>query len=64
MEAVGEAVALSIERGARRLVLDTGLENERSQVLYRRFGFVRRPDRERPRPAPSVQLAVYTLELP
>ncbi len=59
-----EAVALSIERGARRLVLDTGLENERSQVLYRRFGFVRRPEREKPRPAPSVQLAVYTLDLP
>jgi ribosomal protein S18 acetylase RimI-like enzyme len=59
-----EAVTLSIERGARRVVLDTGLGNERSQVLYRRFGFVRRPEREKPRPAPLVQLAVYTLDLP
>ncbi len=59
-----ESVALSIERGARRVVLDTGLTNERSQVLYRRFGFVRRPEREKPRPAPLVQLVVYTLDLP
>jgi ribosomal protein S18 acetylase RimI-like enzyme len=57
-------VALSIERGAGRIVLDTGLENERSQVLYRRFGFVRRPEREKPRPAPLVQLVVFTLDLP
>jgi hypothetical protein len=35
-----------------------------SQVLYRRFGFVRRPKREKPRPAPLVQLVVFTLVLP
>jgi ribosomal protein S18 acetylase RimI-like enzyme len=58
-----ESVALSIERGAGRIVLDTGLENERSQVLYRRFGFVRRPEREKPRRAPLVQLVVFTLDL-
>ena len=45
------------------LVLDTGADNERSQQLYRRFGFVRRSERERPRPAPKVQLVVYTLDL-
>jgi ribosomal protein S18 acetylase RimI-like enzyme len=49
--------------GASGLVLDTGADNERSQQLYRRFGFVRRPERERPRPAPKVQLVVYTLDL-
>ncbi|MDQ0866932.1 hypothetical protein [Arthrobacter globiformis] len=49
--------------GASGLVLDTGANNERSQQLYRRFGFVRRPERERPRPAPKVQLVVYTLDL-
>ena len=59
-----EAVALSVEGGARRMVLDTALHNERSQVMYRRFGFVRRPEREKPRPLPQVQLVVYTLELP
>ncbi|WP_285249515.1 GNAT family N-acetyltransferase [Pseudarthrobacter sp. fls2-241-R2A-168] len=59
-----EAVALSIESGAHTVVLDTGLENEQSQLLYRRFGFVRRPEREKPRPAPHVQLVIYTLNLP
>ncbi|WP_461173409.1 GNAT family N-acetyltransferase [Arthrobacter sp. Z1-9] len=59
-----EAVALSIGSGAHAVVLDTGLENEQSQLLYRRFGFVRRPEREKPRPAPLVQLLVYTLTLP
>jgi hypothetical protein len=33
-------------------------------MLYRRFGFVRRPEREKPRPLPQVQLVVYTLDLP
>jgi ribosomal protein S18 acetylase RimI-like enzyme len=46
------------------LLLDTALRNERSQMLYRRFGFVRRPEREKPRPLPQVQLVVYTLDLP
>lgn len=49
--------------GASGLVLDTGADNERSQQLYRRFGFVRWPERERPLPAPKVQLVVYTLDL-
>ncbi|MBP2269037.1 MULTISPECIES: hypothetical protein [Micrococcaceae] len=29
----------------------------------RRLGYVRRPDREKERPAPKVQLVVYTLDL-
>lgn len=54
---------LAAAAGARWLVLDTAVDNERAQALYVRFGFVRRPERESPRPAPKVQLAVYTLDL-
>jgi hypothetical protein len=58
--------------GRRALLLDAAARaragvrprNERSQVLYRRFGFVRRPEREKPRPAPLVELVVFTLDLP
>lgn len=54
---------LASAAGARWLVLDTAVDNERAQALYEKFGFVRRQDRETPRPAPKVQLAVYTLDL-
>lgn len=57
-----QAADLASAADARRLVLDTAVDNESSQVLYRRFGFIRRPEREKPRPAPKVQLAVYTLD--
>jgi ribosomal protein S18 acetylase RimI-like enzyme len=60
---LAESANLAQATGASGLVLDTGADNERSQQLYRRFGFVRRPERERPRPAPKVQLVVYTLDL-
>ncbi|MFF2315929.1 GNAT family N-acetyltransferase [Arthrobacter sp. NPDC058097] len=60
---LAESANLARATGASGLVLDTGADNERSQQLYRRFGFVRRPERERPRPAPKVQLVVYTLDL-
>ncbi len=59
-----ESTRRAAARGAKRMVLDTGVDNEASQILYRRFGFVRRPERERKRPAPKVQLVVYTLDLP
>jgi len=58
-----EAARLATTAGMRRLVLDTAVDNEKSQALYRRFGFHRRPEREKPRPAPKVPLAVFTLEL-
>jgi ribosomal protein S18 acetylase RimI-like enzyme len=58
-----QAADLASAAGARRLVLDTAVDNESSQVLYRRFGFIRRPEREKPRPAPKVQLVVYTFDL-
>jgi ribosomal protein S18 acetylase RimI-like enzyme len=60
---LAESANLAQATGASGLVLDTGADNERSQQLYGRFGFVRRPERERPRPAPKVQLVVYTLDL-
>jgi ribosomal protein S18 acetylase RimI-like enzyme len=60
---LAESANLSQATGASGLVLDTGADNERSQQLYRRFGFVQRSERERPRPAPKVQLVVYTLDL-
>ncbi|ALV45270.1 GNAT family acetyltransferase [Arthrobacter alpinus] len=53
---------LAAAAGARRLVLDTAVDNHRAQALYVKYGFVRRPERETPRPAPKVQLAVYTLD--
>ncbi|MFF1831851.1 GNAT family N-acetyltransferase [Paenarthrobacter sp. NPDC058040] len=58
-----EAARLAAAQGAKRVVLDTAVDNETSQRLYRRLGYVRRPDREKPRPAPKVQLVVYTLDL-
>lgn len=54
---------LAAAAGARRLVLDTAVDNHRAQALYVKYGFVRRPERETPRPAPKVQLAVFTLDL-
>lgn len=57
------SVQLAARNGARGVVLDTGVDNLGSQELYRQFGFIRRPDREKPRPAPKVQLVVYTLDL-
>lgn len=54
---------LAAEAGAQRLVLDTADFNTGAQGLYERFGFIRRLDRERARPADQVQLHVYTLEL-
>jgi ribosomal protein S18 acetylase RimI-like enzyme len=59
-----EAAQLATAQGAKRVVLDTAVDNEPSQSLYRRLGYVRRPEREKPRPAPKVQLVVYTLDLP
>lgn len=59
-----ESARLAAARGAERVVLDTAVDNEPSQRLYRRLGYVRRPDREKERPAPKVQLVVYTLDLP
>ncbi|MFJ4029725.1 GNAT family N-acetyltransferase [Paenarthrobacter sp. NPDC089989] len=61
---LNEAARLAAEQGAKRVVLDTAVDNEPSQSLYRQLGYVRRPEREKPRPAPKVQLVVYTLELP
>jgi ribosomal protein S18 acetylase RimI-like enzyme len=60
---VEEAARLASAAGAHRLILDTALDNERSQALYLRFGFHRRPEREKPRPAPKVPLVVFTLDL-
>ncbi|MBT2248757.1 GNAT family N-acetyltransferase [Arthrobacter sp. BHU FT2] len=57
------ASEIAVAQGAERIVLDTGVDNHGSQNLYERFGYVRRPDREKPRPAPKVQLAVFTLDL-
>lgn len=57
------ASELAVAQGAERIVLDTGVDNHGSQNLYERYGYVRRPDREKPRPAPKVQLAVFTLDL-
>jgi len=59
-----ESARLAAARGAERVVLDTAVDNEPSQRLYRRLGYVRRPEREKERPAPKVQLVVYTLDLP
>lgn len=59
-----ESINLSIASGARRMVLEVGLENERAQELYRRFGFVSRPERERLQPASLPHLVVYALDLP
>ncbi|BCW12096.1 hypothetical protein NtRootA4_31590 [Arthrobacter sp. NtRootA4] len=59
-----ESARLAAARGAARVVLDTAVDNEPSQRLYRRLGYVRRPEREKERPAPKVQLVVYTLDLP
>ncbi|VXB50118.1 Acetyltransferase, GNAT family protein [Arthrobacter sp. 9V] len=59
-----ESARLAAVRGAERVVLDTAVDNEPSQRLYRRLGYVRRPEREKERPAPKVQLVVYTLDLP
>ena len=58
-----EAAQLATAQGAKRVVLDTAVDNEPSQSLYRRLGYIRRPEREKPRPAPKVQLVVYTLDL-
>lgn len=58
-----EAARLATAQGAKRMVLDTAVDNEPSQRLYRRLGYARRPEREKPRPAPKVQLVVYTLDL-
>ncbi|WP_405475966.1 GNAT family N-acetyltransferase [Paenarthrobacter ilicis] len=58
-----ESARLAAGQGAERVVLDTAVDNEASQRLYRRLGYVRRPEREKPRPAPKVQLVVYTLGL-
>ena len=58
-----EAVRVASEQGAQRLVLDTAVDNEASHVFYRSFGFARRPDRERERPTPKVQLAVFTFDI-
>lgn len=58
-----ESARLAAGQGAERVVLDTAVDNETSQRLYRRLGYVRRPEREKPRPAPKVQLVVYTLGL-
>ncbi|ABM08286.1 GNAT family N-acetyltransferase [Paenarthrobacter aurescens] len=60
---LNESARLAAARGAERVVLDTAVDNEASQRLYRRLGYVRRPDREKERPAPKVQLVVYTLDL-
>lgn len=57
------AADLAAAAGARRLVLDTAVDNKRAQALYTKYGFIRCPERETPRPAPKVQLAVYTLDL-
>ena len=54
---------LAAAAGALRLVLDTAVDNHRAQALYVKYGFVRRPEREAPRPASKVQLAVFTLDL-
>ncbi|SEJ41381.1 Ribosomal protein S18 acetylase RimI [Arthrobacter sp. yr096] len=59
-----ESARLAAAQGAGRVVLDTAVDNEPSQRLYRRLGYVRRPEREKERPAPKVQLVVYTLDLP
>ncbi|WP_311213620.1 MULTISPECIES: GNAT family N-acetyltransferase [unclassified Arthrobacter] len=59
-----ESARIAGIRGAKRVVLDTAVDNETSQRLYRRLGYVRRPERENERPAPKVQLVVYTLDLP
>ncbi|MFK4637846.1 GNAT family N-acetyltransferase [Paenarthrobacter histidinolovorans] len=58
-----ESARLAAAQGAQRVVLDTAVDNEPSQRLYRRLGYVRRPEREKERPAPKVQLVVYTLDL-
>ena len=55
--------AIAVAAGADRLVLDTADFNDTSQALYRKFGFVRRPERERLRAAPEPRLVVYTLDL-
>lgn len=57
------SVEVAAQHGAHGVVLDTGVDNLGSQELYQQFGFVRRPEREKPRPAPKVQLVVYTLDL-
>ncbi len=59
-----ESARIAADRGAERVVLDTAVDNEPSQRLYRRLGYVRRPEREKERPAPKVQLVVYTLDVP
>lgn len=59
-----ESARIAADRGAERVVLDTAVDNEPSQRLYRRLGYVRRPVREKERPAPKVQLVVYTLDVP
>ncbi|BCW64490.1 GNAT family N-acetyltransferase [Arthrobacter sp. StoSoilB22] len=58
-----KSARIAAARGADRVVLDTAVDNEPSQRLYRRLGYVRRLEREKERPAPKVQLVVYTLEL-
>ncbi|WP_159705877.1 GNAT family N-acetyltransferase [Arthrobacter sp. 18067] len=59
-----ESARIAAATGAGRVVLDTAVDNETSQRLYRRLGYIRRPERENERPAPKVQLVVYTLDLP
>ncbi len=59
-----ESARIAAAQGAVRVVLDTAVDNEPSQRLYRRLGYVRRLEREKERPAPKVQLVVYTLDLP
>ncbi|MCR1161727.1 GNAT family N-acetyltransferase [Paenarthrobacter sp. UW852] len=59
-----ESARLAAAQCAVRVVLDTAVDNVASQRLYRRLGYIRRPEREKERPAPKVQLVVYTLELP
>ena len=58
-----EAVRVARSKGALRLVLDTAVDNKSSHVFYIKYGFVRRTDRERKRPAPEVQLAVFALDI-
>ena len=43
-----DAARLARAAGMRRLVLDTAVNNEKSQTLYRRLGFYRRPEPESP----------------
>ena len=57
------ARAIAQEAGADRLVLDTADFNDTSQALYRKFGFVRRPEREKLRTASGTPLVVFTLDL-